>query len=94
MWRYHFEHAAIALLIQAAFVLIAYDYQFSSLDMGAAFAIGGFLFREHAQGEYRIGYRPDMNPLKGFTGWNVTSLLGFLTPTICVLSVSALSKLF
>jgi hypothetical protein len=78
------EHSIFALIMQAVPGFLIGDW-----ITGAAFAIGFFLSREHAQREYHIG---DPSKLKGceafdIWNWSLDAKLDFLCPAITVLTV-------
>ena len=58
--------------------------------VGAAFAIGWFISREHAHRQVDIRTEtyeqvPNQNPLKGFLGWSKDAYLDVLFPiVVCV----------
>ncbi len=77
MNRSNFEHLTIALVIQAIPGLLWGDW-----ILGAAFASGIFLGREHAQREYHLG---DPSQLVGYEAldlwrWKRDALLDLLLP--------------
>lgn len=84
--RTHAEHIVLALLMQALFWLA-----FDSLWLGAAFAIGWFLSREHTQREYKLFVYGNKNPLKpweGLFGWSADSIGDATWPAIAVVLVA------
>ena len=87
MNRTNFEHLFIALAIQALAGFILHDW-----IIGAVFASGIFLGREHAQREYHIG---DPSKLVGyealdFWNWSRDGLLDLLAPVVGVACVAIL----
>lgn len=84
MNRTNIEHLVLALVIQAALGLLFDDW-----IIGAVFASGLFLGREHAQREYHIG---DPTKLIGFEAldfwrWKRDGLLDLLCPVAGVWAV-------
>ncbi len=82
MNRTNFEHALVA----AVFTLIG--WLLGSVEVGAAFAIGVFAGREHAQREYKIG---DPSKLVGyealdFWNWSTDALLDLVFPVVISLT--------
>ena len=80
----NFEHAGYALLMQLPFGLFGYWW------IGAAFAIGFFLGREHSQREEIISPHNRDNPFPAFKiwEWEQDEQLDLLFPVIAVLSVA------
>ena len=80
----NFEHAGYALLMQLPFGLFGYWW------IGAAFAIGFFLGREHSQREEIISPHNRDNPFPAFKiwEWEQDEQFDFLFPVIAVLSVA------
>ena len=81
MNRTNFEHAVIAMI----FTLLGYFL--GSVEVGAAFAIGVFGGREHAQREYEIG---DPSKLVGYEAldfwrWKLDAQLDLLFPVVTTL---------
>ena len=78
----NFEHAGYALLMQLPFGLFGYWW------IGAAFAIGFFLGREHSQREEIISPHNRDNPFPAFKiwEWEQDEQLDLLFPVIAVLS--------
>lgn len=81
MNRTNFEHAFVA----AVFTLIG--YALGHVEVGAAFAIGVFGGREHAQREYKIG---DPSKLVGYEAldfwrWSRDAQLDLLFPVVTTL---------
>ncbi len=81
MNRTNFEHAAIAVFLQLLLAAIT-----GSLVLGAVFAVGVFIGREHAQREYRLG---DPSKLKGYEAldfwrWTLDEQLDLLFPVVAV----------
>lgn len=79
------EHALIAAVITAAIGLATGNYW-----IGAAFAIGIFSGREHAQREYKLG---DPSKLIGYEAldfwcWKRDAQLDLLLPVIAAVSVA------
>ncbi len=74
----NFEHAGYALLMQLPFGLLGYWW------VGAAFAIGFFLGREHSQAEKTYG----VNEFRAFDfrRWSLDAKLDLAFPTIAVLA--------
>lgn len=95
MNRTNFEHAAYAMLIQAAIGLITGDW-----FAGACFSVAFFLGREHAQAEERYikangGVRanakwPEFGALQPKL-WNIDSVLDFVAPAVCVVLMASYS---
>lgn len=92
MNKTHFEHIVYAVLMQIPFLLLGYAW------IGAAFAIGFFVGREHAQAEERYikangGVRantklpPEFGALQPKL-WNVDSVLDFVAPAVCVVLIA------
>lgn len=84
MNKTHFEHLGIAIV----FTLIGAAFGYAWI--GAAFAIGIFVGREHAQREYKIG-----NPSKlvgyealDFWRWSLDAKLDLLFPVVAAISVA------
>jgi hypothetical protein len=78
----NFEHAFVALI----FTLIG--WVLGSVEVGAAFTIGVFAGREHAQREYRIG---DPSKLIGYEAldfwrWSLDAKLDLLFPVLTALA--------
>lgn len=92
MNKTHFEHAVFALLMQLPFGLFGYWW------LGAAFAIGFFVGREHAQAEERYikangGVRADTKLPPEFGAlqpklWSVDSVLDFVAPAVCAVLIA------
>ena len=81
MNRTNCEHAVVAI------VLTVSGYFLGNVWIGAAFAIGVFGGREHAQREYKIG---DPSKLVGYEAldfwhWKLDAQLDFLFPVITAL---------
>lgn len=84
-------HAALALLAQAAIGLLTGNWW-----AGAAFAIGFYAGREHAQAEYRwierygLGVRANMPWHGGFQGrvWTAKSVIDVAAPTAAVVIIA------
>ena len=90
MNRSNWEHVAIALLVQALVGIVSGD-----LWIGAAFAIGLFLGREHAQREYQVtkgGPVGNLNVFAGLKGWSKDTYLDFFPASIAVIVVAIISK--
>ena len=89
MNRSNFEHAGYALLMQVGFWLVT-----GSWWIGAAFAIGFFLGREHSQREEIISPQNRDNPFPAFKvrEWELDEQLDLLFPVIAVLSVAIFMK--
>ena len=85
MNKSNFEHAGYALLIQVLFWLVV-----GSWWIGAAFAIGFFLGREHSQREEIVSPHNRDNPFPAFKiwEWEQDEQFDFLFPVIAVLSVA------
>ena len=86
MNKSNFMHALFAVLMQAPFAAFGLPW------VGAAFAIGFFISREHAHRQVDIRTVtgepvPQQNPLKGFLGWSLDAKLDALFPTVAVLLV-------
>lgn len=79
----HFEHATYALLMQAPFVAFGYAW------MGALFAIGFFLGREHAQAQAAYGLG-DIHAFD-YRRWSLDARLDFICPALAVLLVAGFS---
>lgn len=85
--RTHIEHAAYALLMQAAVALVVGD-----LWLGAAFGAAFFVGREHAQAEARVppGTRmPELEALRA-RYWSVDAMLDWIAPLVAVVAAAAL----
>lgn len=85
MNKTNFEHLGIALVLQVVLGLLTGNWW-----IGAAFSIGIFCGREHAQREYKIG---DPSKLVGyealdFWSWSLDSKLDLLLPVIACGSVA------
>jgi hypothetical protein len=91
MNKTHFEHIIYALLMQLPFGLFGYWW------VGAAFSVGFFVGREHAQAEERYikangGVRanakwPEFGALQPKL-WNIDSVLDFVAPAVCVVLIA------
>lgn len=84
MNRTNFEHLMVALILQAIPGFLMGDWL-----VGAVFATGIFLGREHAQREYKLG---DPSKLIGyealdFWNWSRDALLDLIIPIAGVLFV-------
>lgn len=80
MNRTNVEHAAFALLIQLAVLLVTGD-----VWLGAALGTGFFLGREHAQREYQITRGGPVGGLEwweGFRGWSHDARMDALLPVL------------
>lgn len=91
MNRTNFEHLFVALLIQLIGWILFGDW-----IIGAVFASGIFIGREHAQREYKIG---DPSKLIGyealdFWNWSRDALLDLLFPVIGVWGVVVFLHVF
>lgn len=92
----HFEHTAIALVMQAVIGLLTGNWW-----IGAAFGAAFFIGREHAQAEERyieanggIRYHTPVAPewaVFHLKWWNRDALLDWITPTTAVVAVALLS---
>ena len=90
----HFEHVAIALVMQAVIGLLTGNWW-----TGAAFGAAFFMGREHAQAEERYikangghRYTTPQTPewaVFNLTWWNSDSLLDWIVPTLTVVAVAA-----
>ena len=99
MNRTNFEHAAIALIMQAVLGLLTGNWW-----LGAAFGAAFFIGREHAQAEYRYisanGGRRYHTPVApewavfNLKWWNQDALLDWITPTASVLVVAACFSIY
>lgn len=90
----HLEHAIYALLIQGAFVLAFWRLTFATgATVGAAFATGFFISREHAQREYKIGDPSRLMPWEAFDVWNwsTDAQLDMAFPVVVVTVVAILA---
>lgn len=84
-------HAALALLVQAAIGLLTGNWW-----AGAAFGVGLYIGREHAQAEYRwierygFGVRANMPWHGGFQGrvWTIKSVVDAIAPAAAVIFVA------
>lgn len=88
----HLEHALYALLMQAIFVAACWRGRLPGEWLGAAFAIGWFVSREHAQREYHLFTYGEPNTLSdfaGFTGWSQDAVLDAVVPALVVLVAGA-----
>lgn len=92
MNKTHFEHIVYAVLMQLPFGLFGYWW------VGAAFSVGFFVGREHAQAEERYiksngGVRtnaklpPEFGALQPKL-WSTDSILDFAVPAICVVLIA------
>ncbi len=89
----HLEHAVYALLIQGVFVLAFWRFAIATgATVGAAFAAGFFISREHAQREYKIGDPSHLMPWEAFDVWNwsTDAQLDMLVPVFVVTLVAIL----
>jgi len=94
MNKTHFEHAVFALLMQLPFGLFGYWW------VGAAFSVGFFVGREHAQAEERYikangvvrtnAKWPEFGALQPKL-WNIDSVLDFVVPAVCVALMASYS---
>lgn len=80
----NFEHAAIALILQAIVGLLTGDWL-----AGALLCVGVFLGREHAQREYAIK-KPGV-ALVGYEAldfwrWNIDEILDLVFPIVAVIA--------
>jgi hypothetical protein len=91
MNRTNFEHAIYALLMQLPFGLLGHWW------MGAAFAIGFFLGREHAQVQHEIQDATSYDEAYGIEGdfaafkvwkWSLDAQLDLLLPVVAVVIVA------
>ena len=81
----NFQHALYALLMQGFLFVVT-----GNPWIGAAFAIGFFLSREHAQRQVDIKITTGVgivgqNPFDGFRGWSLDAKLDALFPAIAVI---------
>ena len=91
----HLEHAIYALLIQGVFVLIFWRHTFATgTAIGAAFAAGFFISREHAQREYKIGDPSRLMPWEAFDVWNwsTDAQLDMVVPVVVVIAVAMVAR--
>ncbi|RYH63535.1 MAG: hypothetical protein EON54_07975 [Alcaligenaceae bacterium] len=93
----HFEHALYAVLIQAVFMLTCRSMSMPNrAAVGAAFAAGFFISREHAQREYKIGDPSKLMPWEAFDIWNwsLDAKLDLIFPVVGVLLVLVAARLY
>lgn len=79
-------HAVVALAMQAVLGIAT-----GNPWIGATFAIGWFVSREHAQREAAIFPRGKYVPeqwWRGFTGWSADRWWDALLPAVCVIVVA------
>lgn len=81
-------HGFYAILMQFILTVLT-----CNVWIGAAFVIGFFLAREHAQKEYK--YAKDVKTLKwwqGFTGWSTDNWLDFIVPVVVVCVIGFIAR--
>lgn len=91
MNKTNLEHAGYAVIIQCLFYLAT-----GSIWVGAAFAVGFFLGREHAQYQRTLGkitFRTDILAFKVWK-WSRDSQFDLLFPLIAVIVLGASVELF
>lgn len=84
MNRTHAEHAVVAMIFTLVWAFLGNAW------IGAAFAIGVFAGREHAQREYKIG---DPSKLVGYEAldfwrWKLDAQLDLLFPVVAALLIA------
>lgn len=91
MNRTHLEHVLIALVLQVVLALATDNWW-----LGAAFAIGFFLGREHTQAETKArkeGARyPEIAVLYSPRYWTLDAVMDFVSPTVAVVVIALMME--
>lgn len=88
MNKSNFIHAAIAVLIQLAILIIT-----GSMIYGAIFSSAWFISREYTQREYKLhtfGNGYSLRWYQGFTGWSLDNWLDAAMPVVAVTGLAVL----